>query len=106
MLSHLIQSQYISEKNIEANLTLLRSSDPIAEELIRTIAERFFPGHLNLALKSKVIATLLVFYELYDEIPQVIAEMDVDNFLHELDALGESLPDTNDDDGGLQPLTE
>lgn len=66
----------------------------------------FFAGHTNLALKSKVIGTLLVFYELSGEIPAILQTMDADKFLKEIDSLGEMPSETSGGGEGLQPLGE
>lgn len=106
VLNNLVCSQYLYEIDTETELAKLRAKDHVAEELIRSLAERFFPGHIDLALKSKVIGTLLVFYGLSGEIPAVLQEMEVDSFLKEIDSLGEIPPETSGDDEGLRPSSE
>lgn len=77
----------IYERNVEVELAELRHNEPLVDEIIRHLSERFFPGSRDMYSKEKAVRMLLAAFSVDREITSAFKHFDVETFFTELDKL-------------------
>lgn len=93
LLRSRLDRESIYDRDVIADLIRLRRLDPIANETVRLLAEKYFPGTEGIRHKEKAVRMLVTAFLVHRETTQTMRTFDVDSFLLELDKLGTAPPD-------------
>ena len=81
----MLSREFIYELDVENELAKLREEDSLTSEIIRHFAERYFPGHVNIAQKEKAARVLLAAFRMRSRIDETLEEINLSDILEEID---------------------
>ena len=95
VLRNRLSQESYENHDVEGELARLRRSDPVADEMIRALTERYFPGSRDMYAKEKAVRMMLTAFLIDREIALLLEDFDVDTFFAELDRLAtDTKPDS------------
>lgn len=87
VLRNKLSQETYENHDVESELARLRRSDPVADEMIRALTERYFPGSSDMYAKEKAVRMMLTAFLIDREITLLLEDFEVDTFFAELDRL-------------------